>query len=50
MNEYLFVESKISIWTLKGFRVPEDAVFMKKISPCKQTVAPQAVPLYNKNA
>ena len=50
MNEHLFVESKVSLWTLKGFWVPEDAVFMKKISPCRQTVSPHAVPRYNTSA
>jgi hypothetical protein len=50
MNEYLFVESKLPIWTLKGFQVPEDAVFMKKISTCEQTVASQAVLRYNTSA
>jgi len=49
MNEYLFVQSKVSIRTLKGFRVPEEAVFMK-VSPCKQTVTPQPVPRYSTSA
>lgn len=43
MNKYILLESQVCIWTWQGHRLPEEAVFMKKIPTFVQTVDSQAV-------